>query len=189
MRTLLTGIAALLSAGPLAAQHHHPAPPAQAGQRPPAVSQCPGASAMSGGQMMPGMTAPGPMRTGQAGMMATGMSGTMNPALMDVMHRTILFAPERVLEQADALGLSADQRDQVQGLARVWATSAPESDLTELRVLLSADMPDVAAIRAAAERALASEVDHVAIAAAVRGVLSPEQRDQMGRAACDMMPR
>lgn len=189
MKALLSGIVALFSAGALAAQQHQHGAPAPA--RSPAP--CTQASTMPQGHMMPGMMQHGGMpvggmQVGERGGMSGDMSG-MDMALMDVMHQTMLFAPDRVLQQDDALDLSDNQRDQIQERGRDWATKSRALGPGELRTLFNADSPDLPAVRAAAEKIFALHVDHVSAAAAVRAILTVEQRDHVIRSACEMAPK
>lgn len=191
MRALLTGIVALLGAGPLAAQSHHHAGPTQAGQTP-LTSQCPHPSAMSQGHMMPGMMQQGADRSAQMGMTSVTMPEMMDMALMDVMHQAMVFAPGRVLQLGDQLQLSTHQHHQIQELANEWSATSGEMGMGKLKELLNADSPDVAAVRAAAENVLsqhaATQADHVAAAVAVRTVLTADQLDQVRRSVCDAGP-
>ncbi|MBI3981642.1 MAG: hypothetical protein HY337_01940 [Gemmatimonadetes bacterium] len=61
-----------------------------------------------------------------------------------------------------------------------------------LEELLNADSPDVAAVRAAAEKVLsqraATQADHLAAAVAVRTILTADQLDQVRRSVCDAGP-
>lgn len=176
MRALLMGIVPLLCAGTLAAQQHHHAGQTQAGQRP-STPQCPHAGAMPQGHMMPGMMSQH-MNPGGARMDEIGTSAMMDRALMDVMHQTMVFSPERVLQEGDALNLSARQREQLDDLVKGRGTAIPGTGHEDLRTLLGAESADLAAVRAAAERAFAQDaaasVDRVVAAVAARLILTPE---------------
>lgn len=142
---------------------------------------------MSGGHMMPGMMQGGPGRAApMGGMMAGGMS-MMDATWAEVMHQTMLFNPQRVMGQADALKLSDGQKQRIEqittdiGAANVSTDQAQE----QLQILLAAEQPDLAAVRSAAQaafgRVAAMWAEQTAAAAAVRGILTKTQREQVGQ--------
>jgi len=211
MKAILTGITALFSAATLAAQQQQQAPPAQGGERSgvacthmnpnpeghmmPGMTHpgmLPGAMPMSGtpmgmsrGHMMPGMMQGGPGSATPMGDMRMGDMSMMAAPWVDVMHQTMLFAPQRITGQADALNLSDGQKQRIEQLTKDLGAASASTDQAQqqLKVLLAADQPDPAAVRSAAHTAFGGVAtlwaEQAAAAAAVRGILTKAQREQI----------
>lgn len=211
MKAIRLATAALLSATALAAQQPQPGMHMQGGDQ--SAASCPHMTGMQEGrmmqgrQMMPG-TQEGPMMQGHQ--MMPGMQGDMMRGMMggssgratpmgqmmmgngmmadvpwaDIMHQTSLFAPQRLLGQADALELSDEQKQQIEQLVTDRAAAGSESQAQQqLKTLLSVERPDLAAVRSAAGTAFGNLAtlwsEQVVNAVAVRGILTGEQREQV----------
>lgn len=181
-RALTTLVALGLVAAPLAAQQHPMARPdsAAAGR----MAHCSDGMGMgmSGGvgmQMMEGM--------GQGAMQMPGR---------EAMRRPMHFGARQVLAQREALGLSADQVARIEQLSatpprmsqHMATVRKAEEDLTRS---FDAEVPDTAAVKAAAERLLrlhaAVHTQRIAKAALVRAILTPDQRERaLQLPACPM---
>lgn len=209
MKAILTGITALFSAATLVAQQ----PPQSTHGQNPSGAACPQTSATSQGHMMPGMQSgsmdmsrghmmPGAMEQSPGGAMpmggmAMGDMGMMSTALAEVMHEAMLFAPSRILGQAEALKLSDSQRQQIEQLktdlaAKRGTLAQPQQ---QLQRLLFAESPDPAAVRSAAHTAFGHlatvHADQVSATVAVRAILTSAQREEVRQQACatgGMMP-
>ena len=189
MKAILTGITALFSAATLAAQQQQQAPPAQGGER--SGVACTHMNPNPEGHMMPGMTHPGmlpgamPMSGTPMGDMSMGDISMMDAPWADVMHQTMLFAPQRITGQADALNLSDGQKQRIEQLTKDLGAASASTDQAQqqLKILLAADQPDPAAVRSAAHTAFGRVAtlwaEQTAAAAAVRGILTKAQREQI----------
>jgi hypothetical protein len=178
MRIAAAGLAALALAAPLWAQEHrHGAPPDSAAP----TTMCPAGMmlmmqemGMMGSDMKRGET-PDPSISGEMMRMATVMA--------DVMR----FEPRHVLAAGDGLELTSAQVRQLERLVAVREAAHRGArqgmSWTEVRDALDAQEPDTAAVRRAAENTLAhSSALHVRMAvdaAAVKALLSPEQREKV----------
>ncbi len=172
-RTLTTLVALGLVAAPLSAQQHHLAPPDTAATG--AMARC--AHGMDMG--MPG---------GMGMQMMEGMGqGTMAMPGREAMRRAMHFGPQQVLAQREALGLSAAQVARIEQLVapstrmpqHIASMHQAEEDLVRS---FDAEVPDTAAVKAAAERLLrlhaGMHAQRIATAALVRAALTPEQRER-----------
>ena len=189
MRTAAAALAALALAAPLGAQEHRPAPPSD--------STAPAARCPAGMMLM----------MQEMGMMGTGMKSgeTPDPGTSDEMKRmaTVMadvmrFEPRHVLAAGDRLELTSAQVRQLERLVAVREAAHRGArqgmSWTEVRDALDAQTPDTAAVRRAAEGTLAhSSALHVRMAvdaAAVKALLSPEQRDKVpAPEGCPALPR
>lgn len=187
MRAILAGITGLLSAATLVAQQAQPGMRGQSGDPSAPCMQLPATARghMTQGHMMPGMMQGS--RTG-AMPMAGAMMGEphmMSADLANVMHLSMLFAPQRIIKQADALKLSDDQKQRIERLANdLGSTMGPRGQAEQqLKTLVTAERPDPASVRSAAHTALGELTslwsEQVVAAATVRGLLTGAQREQV----------
>jgi Spy/CpxP family protein refolding chaperone len=158
---------------------------------------------MSGGMMGGGMKGGGMMGGGMmgGGMMGDSMGGSgmmMGMPGMKISMHAMRLQPKRILKHKDDLELSDEQVDQLEAAADAWERvlaehrEAAAAKSKELEDLFQAEQPDPEQVRATAQ---AVAQHHAAIhsqmlanAAAVKGILSAEQRDKartrMGEMRC-----
>jgi hypothetical protein len=159
-RTLLFLAFAALAAGPLAAQHDHPAPAAAAPAH----------------------------RPGMAGMGMGGMAGM--DSMMAPLHAVMPYAPQRLLDAKTALNLNGEQESRLVRMAaaaRPAHDSAHASAMQHRQALVSAmATTDQAGAIAHFQAAHAAMGDcHVAMlrsALEARALLTPSQRAQVDAA-------
>jgi Spy/CpxP family protein refolding chaperone len=205
-RVIVAAVAAVLFAAPAAAQQRPAQQPAvrdttpsqmpghqMTGHRMPAQGMRRGAAPMGRQQMpgMAGMSAMDGMRGAMAGcpMMHGDSASGMLGGMMEGMMAGMAAAPEHLLAQKAALGLSADQERQVTALrdaarpAHDAALRDAQGHQRELTEVLRAAAPDTAAVRAHFQGAHAALGQaHLAMltaAARARALLTDAQRRQL----------
>lgn len=187
----------LIPTGLGAQQHQTPDQPQHAGQG--QEGPCMMIGKARSGMMSEGMMGTGAMGGGMQGMMQDHMQGmdTMTDmvggrATMRAMH----LQPGRILSLREDLGLTSEQLTRLESLAGTEhaaasdATPAMPAEQQQLEALFAAEQPDTAQVRAVAERFArrrgAVYVQMLTTAAAVRGILTPEQLEQAIALRCPM---
>jgi hypothetical protein len=171
-------LALAVTTTPLAAQQHMHG--TQADSTNSAAMACPsGMMNMMGMMQMMGEAGPQGMMGGDSMMAMPG-----HEVMLEVMRLT----PQRVLSLKDSLDLNTDQVMRIEALQAEQGASASDDNMARrheaLRRAFETENPDPLEVKMAAEGLMSSharmQAQHISRAAAVRGILSPEQRELLG---------